>query len=348
MVIKMLAVFGTNQAEPAATSLVNNTDTSPLKLVILGILIIFFATIFAVVLYIMRKQQEDETNGKQRSEFEEEDDNIRTVSPSESGMKTVKIFKTCDDCQYRVGSVHDIGRRNMQQDSFGVSDLEDTKVLKEKGLLAIVADGMGGLSDGERMSQLVVVNMLQGFDEASPTDPSPSILMGLLDRATKEVNSDLGPDKIGKCGSTVVATIIKENLLSYISVGDSHIYVWRQGKLIKVNKDHNYAAELDELASRGEISVEEAMSDPQRAALTSFIGMGELEMVDQNITPFELCPRDRILLMSDGIYGTLGDEKITELMSKPIRQSCLLMDNEIRTIGRKNQDNYTCVIIEIK
>ena len=327
-------------------------DISPLKLVILGALLIVCAAIFATVLYILRKQQQEDEAWEEEFETEpepeEEDDNIRTVSPSESGMKTVKIFKTCEDCQYRVGSVHDIGRRNMQQDSFGVSDLEDQKVLKEKGLLAIVADGMGGLSDGERMSQLVVVNMLQGFDEASPTDPSPSILMGLLDRATKEVNNDLGPEKIGKCGSTVVATIIKDNRLSYISVGDSHIYVWRQGNLIKVNKDHNYAAELDELASRGEISVEEAMSDPQRAALTSFIGMGELEMVDQNITPFELHPRDRILLMSDGIYGTLGDEKITDLMNNPIRQSCLLMDNEIRTMDRKNQDNYTCVIVEIK
>ena len=315
-----------------------------LKIVILCVIVILCTNAFAVITYIVKRNK----TPQEAAAVAEEDEEIKTISPSESGMKTVKIFTTNENCPYRVGSVHDIGRRNAQQDSFGVSDLEDEEALTKKGFLAVVADGMGGLSDGDRMSQIVVVNMLQGFDDASESDPSPSVLMGLLDRATNEVNNDLGPDKLGKCGSTVVATIIKDNLLSYISVGDSHIYVWREGKLSKINRDHNYAAELDELVSRGEISVEEAMSDPQRAALTSFVGMGNLEMVDQNITPFELHPRDRVLLMSDGVYGTLGDEKITELMNKPIRQSCILMDTEIRTINRKNQDNYTCVIIEIK
>lgn len=336
----------TQEVVEAAETAVKSSDSSPLKLAILGILIIVCGSIMATVLYIIRKAREEDEDEYDNETGDDED--IKTVSPSESGMKTVKIFNTYAGCPYHVGSVHDIGRREMQQDSFGVSDLEDPEALKEKGFLAVVADGMGGLSDGERMSQLVVVNMLQGFEEASASDPSPSVLMGLLDRATKEVNNDLGPEKLGKCGSTVVATIIKNNLLSYISVGDSHIYVWREGRLIKINKDHNYAAELDELVSRGEMSAEEAMNDPQRAALTSFIGMGKLEMVDQNITPFELHKGDRILLMSDGIYGTLGDERITGLMNEPLKQSCLLMDNEIRTINRKSQDNYTCVIIEIE
>ncbi len=285
---------------------------------------------------------------KQKSDESEQFDNdVKTVAPVDTGVRTVKMTATFEGCPLQMGSVHDIGRRDMQQDSFGISSCEDEAVFKEKGVLAVVADGMGGLADGDRMSQLVVVNMLQGFEESDSTNPPSSVLMGLVDKATNEVNSDLGEEKLGKCGSTVVATIIKDNLMYYISVGDSHIYVWRDGQLIKVNKDHNYGAELDEMVARNELTPEEAMSDPQRAALTSFIGMGNLELVDQNINPTKLEKGDRILLMSDGIYGTLGDAKICELMGPELKQSLHLIDSEIRKANRRNQDNYTCIIIEI-
>ncbi len=262
-------------------------------------------------------------------------------------MNAVKIYDSFKGCMLRVGSIHDVGSRSMQQDSFGISDLGDKATVTTKGILAVVADGMGGLSDGERMSQIVVVNMLQAFDEADMSMPESEILSDALMRATNEVNNDLGEDNIGKCGSTVVAVIIRDNNLSYISVGDSHIYVWREGELVKINQDHNYAADLDAMVRQGELSLDEALNDPQRAALTSFIGMGRLELVDRNTTPIELMKGDRVLLMSDGVYGTISEDRLKTLLESSIRQSCMLIDNEIRTSEKPNQDNYTCVIIEI-
>lgn len=261
---------------------------------------------------------------------------------------SVKIMKTAKNCPVKIASIHDMGKRSSQQDSFGISDVKEGTDFENKGVLAIVADGMGGLSDGDRMSQMVVVTMLKEFDKENEEMPDASLLLKLVNEASAEVLEDLGEEKTGRCGSTVTAVIVKNNILSWISVGDSHIYVYRKGKLVKMNKDHNYAADLDAMVENGELTPEEAMNDPQRSALTSFIGMGNLELVDQNENPVALEKGDRILLMSDGIFGTVSEIRIAEIMAKPLPSACEKLEAEIKEVNKQNQDNYTCVILEMK
>lgn len=274
--------------------------------------------------------------------------NETTISPGAGNQKAVKLMETPKNCPVQIASIHDVGRRSAQQDSFGISDVKENTDYKQKGVLAIVADGMGGLSDGDRISQLVVVTMLKGFDEDDGTMPPASLLLKLVHDANMEVSRDLGEEKLGTCGSTLTAVIVKEQKLSWISVGDSHIYVYRKGRLVKMNQDHNYAAELDAMVNSGELTREEAMNDPQRGALTSFIGMGELELVDQNENPIVLEKEDRILLMSDGVFGTIPETRIVEIMNMPLLQACEQMELEIRETNKHNQDNYTCVILEVR
>ena len=302
------------------------------------------AAVVLILLFVIRHL----TKKRKRDMSGYYEDKSNTLSPVAPGNDAIKIAKSSEECPVYVASIHDVGRRSMQQDSFGLSDTEDTELVRNKGILAVVADGMGGLSDGERMSQMVVVNMLQGFDTAPVDVPGDTLLRSLVDLANDAVNQDLGEEKIGKCGSTVVAVIIKENRLYWISVGDSHIYVYRNGKLVKLNHDHNYGAQLDESVARGEISMEEALADKQRAALTSFIGIGDLELIDQNANPIGLEKGDRILLMSDGIYGTVPFERLREILGQPLKQACLLIDKEIHEKNKINQDNYTCVILEMR
>ena len=288
--------------------------------------------------------------GRKRKK-QKEMDNDQTYEPYMNGGEqdmSVKVILDEKDAPVSIGRIHDVGRRSMQQDSFGVSDTDYISKIKKKGVMAVVADGMGGLSDGERMSQMVVVKMLQGFD-ASPDDAIPSsTLLGLVGEANEAVNSELGDERIGKCGSTVVAVILKDRKLSWISVGDSHIYVYRKGQLIKLNTDHNYGVELDRKVQNGEISFEEASTDPQRAALTSYIGIGDLELIDQNETPIAMEKGDRILLMSDGVYGTVDERAIAEMMALPFRKALSAIDRAVLAREKNNQDNYTCVVIEVK
>lgn len=246
---------------------------------------------------------------------------------------------------YSVGRLHSIGRRSGQQDSFAVSDVEDESLCREKGVIAIVADGMGGLADGDKISSMVTLSLFRHFHERPIVGTAGDVLLQMLKEANEEVNRFLG-GKQGKCGSTLVAGIVRDKKCYWISVGDSHIYLYRGGSLMQLNREHVYGADLDAKAANGEISREEAMRDPQRGALTSYIGMGRLEKVDRNLTPLTLQTGDRLLFMTDGVFGTLSEKQIAEAMHYPVEESVRLMDEAIRAVGKSNQDNYTAVILE--
>jgi serine/threonine protein phosphatase PrpC len=147
-------------------------------------------------------------------------------------------------------------------------------------------------------------------------------------------------------GTTMVAVIIHEGNLYWAAVGDSLIYLVRSGAIIQVNREHTYAVELDEKAAIGEISWEAAASDPKRAALTSYLGMGKPEKIDRCLRPVKLLPGDRVLLMSDGIFGVLTDEEILEAMVQSPQESAVKLQEMTLGKNNPNQDNLTAVILQ--
>ena len=115
-----------------------------------------------------------------------------------------------------IGKLHGLGARNSQQDCFSVSPEE---MIPTHGLLAVVADGMGGLQDGDKVSQKAVTAMMDGFYNLQG-EPE-LVLLSLLGSANMAVNAMLGPDNYSKSGSTLVAVLIRNNRFYYLSVGDS-------------------------------------------------------------------------------------------------------------------------------
>lgn len=245
-----------------------------------------------------------------------------------------------------VGKVHNIGGREDQQDSFGISDMEDADLVRRKGILAIVADGMGGLSFGGEVSELVTVTMMQYFYESYMPDSPDRELLKMLNLANDQVMGKLGPQGRGKSGSTMVGTLVKDGSLYWIAVGDSHIYLYRNHALMQLNREHVYGVDLDERAARGELNFREAAADPQRKALTSFIGMGRIAKIDRNVRPLRLMEKDRLLLMTDGVFGTLTDDEIILAMDAPAEESARTIHQMIQGKGLNGQDNYTAVILE--
>lgn len=247
-----------------------------------------------------------------------------------------------------VGKVHHIGRRSSQQDSFGISQ-DGTRLDTEgKGVFAIVADGMGGLSNGGEVSTRVTISMLEAFESQEQNTPGDGLLLALLNKANTDVNQMLGKNGQRKSGSTVVAVLIRDDWLYWIAVGDSHIYLYRDDVLMQINREHVYSVELDEMAARGDISAREAAQDPQRRALTSFIGIGKLEKIDRNIRPLKLQSQDRVLLMTDGVFGTLSEEEITAAMRLPVSESGVAIRQMIQAKNKETQDNYTALILEYR
>ena len=258
--------------------------------------------------------------------------------------KTYQI-ETPEGCGVLLGKVHGIGRRSKQQDSFGVSELKEDNV-RDKGILAVVADGMGGLSDGEKASMATVISCLNYFETHSSTENASEVLVSMAENANTEVKEVLEESR-GFSGSTLIAALVKEKELFWVSIGDSHIYLYRDEELIQLNKDHNYAETLQEKVDAGEITQEEALHDPQKNALTSYIGIAQLEQIDYNTESLALFEGDRVLLMSDGVYNTLTEEEIIDSMQFPIGRSMMHLGMQVEGKRKKNQDNYTMLLIEM-
>ncbi|MEY8428273.1 protein phosphatase 2C domain-containing protein [Lachnospiraceae bacterium 46-15] len=245
-----------------------------------------------------------------------------------------------------VGKVHNIGKRNRQQDSFGMSREGQGIPTAGPGVLAIVADGMGGMEKGDEISALVTMTMLRNFDRMGGRTTGEMKLLALLNQANDEVNRLLAASGGKRGGSTLVAALVQDGKLYWITVGDSRLCLYRNRTLLQINREHVYGVELDEKAARKEITPQEAANNPQRSALTSYIGIGRLKKIDRNIRPMQLEDGDRLVLMSDGVFRALTDEEISAAMRLPVTESGIAIDRMIQEKNLREQDNYTAIILE--
>lgn len=237
-----------------------------------------------------------------------------------------------------VEKLHEQGARSGQQDCFFVSPAEESA-----GLLAIVADGMGGLADGDKVSQTAVSAMAQGFYHVKGTPQQ--VLLQLAAQANAAVNSLLGEDGLYRSGSTLTAGLIRDGAFHYLSIGDSRIALYRNGVLYQLNREHVYRNELYVSYVNGCETLEGAAGHPKGAGLTSFLGMGELKYIDLPAQPVAVQPGDRFLLMSDGVYNALSPREMEDALSRGPGQAAQALDSAIKAKGYQNQDNYTAVIL---
>lgn len=235
--------------------------------------------------------------------------------------------------------MQNVGKRPNQQDSVAAVEVNG-------GLLVVVADGMGGLRNGDLVSKKVVQTICTEGRRLS-AEQLRGGLMPLLARTNDEVNRMLGPNGLYQSGSTLVAAVAEPERIRWISVGDSRIYLWRAGKLLQLNREHNYEAELLVGAVNHQISFQDAWNNPKRGSVTSFLGMGSLKHVDEMQTPIRTMKGDRFLLCSDGVYNTLKDETIEEILAgnpEP-EQALQKLEAAVLRAGIVHQDNFSAVIV---
>lgn len=241
---------------------------------------------------------------------------------------------------FSVGKLHALGGRKNQQDSFSVSEEE---LIPTHGLLAVVADGMGGLADGDQMSQCAITAMMETFYRLQG-DPARILLM-LVESAAQAVNAKLGAGNYSTSGSTLVAGLIQNGEFHYVSVGDSRICLFRDGFLYQLNREHIFRHELEIRAINHESSWETADTHPKAAGLTSFLGMGALKYVDIPSEAVVIRPGDKFILMSDGVYNSVGKAEMIELLKRPAAEAADGLGALIEEKRLSAQDNYTAIII---
>ena len=102
---------------------------------------------------------------------------------------------------------------------------------------------------------------------------------------------------------------IKDNQLYWASVGDSRLYVYRDGLLRQITTDHSM---VQELLTAGEITKDEMLNHPQRNLLTRAVGVDDTLEVDSGVE--SILPGDRILLCTDGLCGYVSDDVIASAL----------------------------------
>ena len=245
-----------------------------------------------------------------------------------------------------VGNAHHIGKRGNQEDSFAISDLTNDKLCRHAGVLAVVADGMGGLADGELVSGGVTSSVMREFPLLPESWTMPQKLLFLVEKANEAGNAVTGGVK-SHGGSTMLLTLIQDGSLWFASVGDSRICLVRGGGLITLTRAHVYETDLDRKAAGREISFEAASADSQRRALTSYIGMGELEHVDCSQQPVTLMAGDWIVLMTDGVFNELTNEEIAHALRGTAPEAAERIERLVLAKGDPHQDNLTAVLLRV-
>lgn len=242
--------------------------------------------------------------------------------------------------RFAIGVATDPGRVRQGQ--------EDDLLVDDEISLFAVADGMGGHRGGAIASHLAVETLDRLGRERAASEPLTS---EWLARAVQQAN-DAVVDRAAEdptlkgMGTTLCALALVQGegyeALGVVNVGDSRLYLLKDGELEQITEDHSLVATLER---QGRLTRAEAAVHPQRNIVTRALGIDSKVMVDS----WEIAPvvGDRYLLCSDGLFNEIDDNKIAATLRKladpgEAARELVRLANEAG--GR---DNITCVVIDI-
>ena len=223
-------------------------------------------------------------------------------------------------------------------------------VLASVGVVAVLADGMGGHVGGERASTTACRGFLDALSSIS------GAASDYLDVALESANAairhevDAEPNLQGM-GCTLVGVVVDPAGLRWISVGDSRLFLFRKGELYQLNEDHSLAPMLDQLVERGEMTREQALKHPRRHHLRSALTGDSIDLIDLARERVALLADDCIILASDGI-DTLQPDEIADLIeanrmrgAEAIASSLI---DKVDETARPGQDNTTVMAVVVQ
>lgn len=232
------------------------------------------------------------------------------------------------------GMTHIGQKRSMNQDYIYFTD----EPVGNLSNLYIVADGMGGHKAGDKASSFAVERFLQVAGSITKEQP-----FCIMKDAIEQVNAELytlagSKDDYEGMGTTFVAATIRGNQLYVMNIGDSRLYLYKEG-LKQISLDHSF---VEELVRNGEITREEAKNHPQKNYITRALGVEDRVQADYFQVEFEL--GNRILLCSDGLSNMVTDEEMESILKNE-----KIIENAVdKLINRANEeggkDNIAVVI----
>ncbi len=238
-----------------------------------------------------------------------------------------------------------LGQRRQQEDSLRLTGFASGD---RRGLLALVCDGMGGHSGGDRASGLVADQFIEHFLSASGTMPERlrRALTGAHEALQQAASANPALEDMG---TTLVAACVVGAELYWLSVGDSLLWLLRQGQLQRLNEDHSMAPVFERLVAMGEMSASAAEHDGQRHALRSAVTRRPIHRVDGPEQPLRLQPGDAVLVASDGLGGLAAADIVAALTPSAgsAEQHLQALFERLQQRQNPQQDNASAVLLEL-
>jgi len=243
-----------------------------------------------------------------------------------------------------VAGLSDIGRiRQNNEDSCLYWEPDGEEEFHRKGRLAVVADGMGGYEGGQEASRIAVETVRELYDKAFHDDPQVALLEAFaLAHERIQAYADQHPAFRGM-GTTCTALVVVGTRLHFAHVGDSRLYLVREGAISRLTRDHSYVGRLVE---SGIVNPKDAESHPQRHILTAALGSGMEVAADVPQEPVALQEADTLILCTDGLWGVVGDNDLAAAVqaSSPA-DSCAAAVR--MALQRGGPDNITVQILRV-
>ncbi|MEN5118709.1 protein phosphatase 2C domain-containing protein [Luteimonas sp. TWI662] len=219
-------------------------------------------------------------------------------------------------------------RRELNEDTYyGDSELG----------LWLVADGMGGHEYGEVASALAREAIVREIRQGRSLPQAIRLADEEIIRASRR-RSDTLP-----MGTTVVAARITGSRFEVAWVGDSRVYLWRDGQLAQLSQDHSY---VQALIAHGALSVDQARTHPQRNVVTQALGVTDPQALNVETLAGELAPGNQLLLCSDGLTEEVDDRAIAQVLAHAECSAQECVDGLVAAaLDGGGSDNITAILI---
>ena len=240
-----------------------------------------------------------------------------------------------------IAVIQDQGDRDYQEDDYGMLDVPGIE-----HTLLVLTDGMGGHVGGAAASNIVTKSFIKSYQgtEGAISDRLQKLAVLANENIAKTIQEQ---NKLNGMGSTLIATVISDNGIEWVSIGDSPMWLYRDGNLIRLNEDHSMAPVFNELVEMGNMSREEADNDPKRHTLRSAITGEDLKLIDTSSQPMAIRNTDLLIMASDGIE-TLSEFEIIKTLeqtsSTSLEEKAEALIQAVKNQSKEDQDNISIIL----
>jgi len=244
-----------------------------------------------------------------------------------------------------VSAATDLGLRRTENEDTAAYWIPEDPARHDRGVLLVVADGMGGSSAGEIASHLTVETVLDAIrdGEFDGDHPEDDLYHAVLAANHLVHQRSIQDSNLHGMGTTCTAAIIRDRAVYFAHVGDSRAYLVRGGEMRQITDDHSL---VQQLVQARQLTPEEARVDPRRNVVTRSVGVSSEVDVDYGRVDTPLADGDTLLLCTDGLHGLVEDAELAKLASNErLDDACRDLIELARSRG--GYDNITVILARL-